>query len=107
MEKYGVNRLSIGIQTFSDRGRKLLNRTYEQKEIIKRIKELKKNFKGLICIDIIYNYLDESLEEIENDAKIATELEVDSISFYSLMIHEGSNLSKALNENKLNFNYQI
>lgn len=107
MEKYGINRLSIGIQTFSDRGRKLLNRTYEQKEIIKRIKELKKNFKGLICIDIIYNYLDESLEEIENDAKIATELEVDSISFYSLMIHEGSNLSKALNENKLNFNYQI
>ena len=107
MEKYGVNRISIGIQTFSDRGRKLLNRTYEQKEIIKRIKELKKNFKGLICIDIIYNYLDESLEEIENDAKIATELEVDSISFYSLMIHEGSNLSKALNENKLNFNYQI
>mgnify|MGYP000122913669 FL=1 len=107
MEKYGVNRLSIGIQTFSDRGRKLLNRTYEQKEIIKRIKELKKNFKGLICIDIIYNYLDESLEEIENDAKIATELEVDSISFYSLMIHEGSNLSKALNENKLNLNYQI
>lgn len=107
MEKYGVNRLSIGIQTFSDRGRKLLNRTYEQKEIIERIKELKKNFKGLICIDIIYNYLDESLEEIENDAKIATELEVDSISFYSLMIHEGSNLSKALNENKLNFNYQI
>ena len=46
MEKYGVNRLSIGIQTFSDRGRKLLNRTYEQKEIIKRIKELTgKDFK--------------------------------------------------------------
>lgn len=107
MEKYGVNRLSIGIQTFSNRGRKLLNRTYNQETIIERIREIKKNFKGLVCIDIIYNYLDETLEEIENDAKIACELGVDSISFYSLMIHEGSNLSKDLNENKLSFNYQI
>ncbi|WP_294705781.1 coproporphyrinogen-III oxidase family protein [uncultured Fusobacterium sp.] len=107
MEKYGVNRLSIGIQTFSNRGRKLLNRTYEQEKVIERIKEIQENFKGLICIDIIYNYLDESLEEIENDAKIVCKLGVDSVSFYSLMIHEGSNLSKALNENKLNFNYQL
>ena len=30
MEKYGVNRISVGIQTFSDRGRKLLNRTYDK-----------------------------------------------------------------------------
>ena len=55
MEKYGVNRISIGIQTFSDRGRKILNRTYTKDLIIEKLKEIKNRFKGLICIDIIYS----------------------------------------------------
>ena len=107
MEKYGVNRISIGIQTFSNRGRKLLNRTYEQEYIVNRIKEIRERFKGLICIDIIYNYPDQSDEEIENDAKIACELSVDSVSFYSLMIQEGSQISRDRSENKVIFKYNL
>lgn len=107
MEKYGVNRISVGIQSFSNRGRKVLNRTYEQEEIVKRLKEIRSNFKGLICIDIIYNYLDETEEEVANDAKIAVELGVDSVSFYSLMIHEGSAISKGLANKELEFDYKL
>lgn len=107
MEKYGVNRISVGIQTFSDRGREVLNRTYKKEEIVKRLKKIREEFHGLICIDIIYNYLDETLEEVENDGKLAVELGVDSISFYSLMIHEGSKISKDLAENRAKFDYQI
>lgn len=107
MMKYGVNRISIGVQTFSNRGRKVLNRTYEKDEVIKRIKEIKSQFNGLICIDIIYNYLDQTLEEVEEDGKIAVELGVDSVSFYSLMIHDGSKISKDLASNKVKFDYEI
>lgn len=107
MEKYGVNRISIGVQTFSDRGRKLLNRTFDQKEVINRLKDIKKSYSGLICIDIIYNYLDETIEEVTKDAEIAIELGIDSISFYSLMIHKGSKISKDLENNKLSFDYHI
>ena len=103
MERYGVNRISIGIQTFSDRGRKILNRTYNQEYIVEKIKEIRKKFKGLICIDIIYNYPDQTDEEIINDAKIACSLGVDSISFYSLMIQDGSQISKDRAENKVIF----
>ena len=107
MEKYGVNRISIGIQTFSNRGRKLLNRTYDKEYITSRIKEIREKFKGLICIDIIYNYPDETDEEILDDAKTACELGVDSISFYSLMIQEGSQISKDRSENKVVFRYNL
>ena len=107
MEKYGVNRLSIGIQTFSDRGRKILNRTYNQEYIVEKIKEIRKKFKGLICIDIIYNYPDQTDEEITNDAKIACSFGVDSISFYSLMIQDGSQISKDRAENKVIFKYNL
>ena len=48
MEKYGVNRISVGIQTFSNRGRKLLNRTYDKNYVVERLKEIKKRFSGLI-----------------------------------------------------------
>ena len=107
MERYGVNRISIGIQTFSDRGRKILNRTYNQEYIVEKIKEIRKKFKGLICIDIIYNYHDQTDEEIINDAKIACSLGVDSISFYSLMIQDGSQISKDRAENKVIFKYNL
>ena len=107
MEKYGVNRISIGIQTFSDRGRKILNRTYTKDFITEKIKEIRKRFKGLICIDIIYNYPDQTDEEIIDDAKTACELGVDSISFYSLMIQDGSQISKDRAENKVIFKYNL
>lgn len=107
MEKYGVNRISIGVQTFSDRGRKLLNRSFDKKEVIRRIKEIQENYSGIICIDIIYNYLDETIEEVVEDANIAIELGIDSISFYSLMIHKGSKMSKDLENKVLSFDYHI
>ena len=107
IEKYGVNRISIGIQTFSDRGRKLLNRTYDKEYIVSKIKDIRRKFKGLICIDIIYNYPDQTDEEIINDAETACELGVDSISFYSLMIQEGSQISKDREENKVVFKYNL
>ena len=107
MEKYGVNRLSIGIQTFSNRGRNILNRTYEQEFVKKRLKEIKEKFKGLICLDIIYNYSEQTSEEIVEDAKIVKEISADSVSFYSLMIHEGSKISKDLNMKEKNFEYTV
>lgn len=107
MENLGVNRLSIGIQTFSNKGRTTLNRTYDQNKVISRIKELQERFKGIICIDIIYNYVEETLKEVAEDAKILTELNVASSSFYSLMIHEGSDLSKTLGSDEKKSLYEI
>lgn len=107
MEKYGVNRISIGIQTFSDRGRKLLNRTYDKETVIKKLKEIRENFNGLLCIDIIYNYPEETLEELEEDAKILCDLKVDSSSFYSLMIQDGSKIAKERAEDRIIFKYNL
>ena len=94
MMKYGVNRLSVGIQTFSDRGREFYNRTYRREEVIERLKKLMEFFKGDVCVDIIYNFPDETLEEVIEDARLVKDLGLSSVSFYSLMVHEGSKLSK-------------
>ncbi len=108
LNRYGVNRLSVGIQTFSDEGRKYLNRTYDKVEVSNRIKSLREKFGGLVCADIIYNYPKQSIEEVREDAKLVKELDFDSVSFYSLMIHQGSELSKEeieLSNTKRDFEY--
>ena len=101
MMKYGVNRLSVGIQTFSDRGRVFYNRTYGKEEVVERLKKLKAFFKGDVCVDIIYNFPDETLEEVIEDARLVKELELSSVSFYSLMVHDGSKLSKDIEAEKV------
>ncbi len=107
LKKYGVNRLSVGIQSFAEKGRNMLNRTFTKEEAIRRLKELKENFSGMVCTDIIYNYPEETVEEVMEDAKIVADLEIDSTSFYSLMIHEGSKMSKDIKENTFELNYQL
>jgi anaerobilin synthase len=94
LNRYGVNRLSVGIQSFSEIGREFYNRTYGKNQVIERIKDLKEKFNGEVCVDIIYNYPNQSVEEVVEDAKIIKELDLGSSSFYSLMVHEGSELSK-------------
>ena len=94
----GVNRYSIGVQTFSEAGRKLLNRTHSSDGAIKHLSTLREKFEGMLCVDIIYNYPNESVEEVVKDAKLVRELGIDSASFYSLQFLEGSVLSKTISE---------
>lgn len=98
LNRYGVNRLSVGIQSFSEVGRKFYNRTYGEKEVLRKMKKLKEKFDGEVCIDIIYNYPNQSVEEVVKDAKIIKKLDLGSSSFYSLMVHEGSELSKDVDD---------
>lgn len=96
LDSLGVNRFSIGVQTFSDDGRKLLNRVFDKEEALKRLKQIRDNFDKFVCIDIIYNYPGETVEEVLEDARIVKELKIDSVSFYSLMFSQGSVLSKEI-----------
>ncbi|WP_297595925.1 coproporphyrinogen-III oxidase family protein [uncultured Cetobacterium sp.] len=101
LNRYGVNRLSVGIQSFTTEGRKFYNRTYAKDETIRRLKDLKIKFNGEVCVDIIYNYPDQKIEDVRSDARTVKELDLGSVSFYSLMVHEGSALSKDIKEDRI------
>ena len=96
LQSFGVNRFSIGVQTFSRQGRALLNRVHKPARAIERLKDLREKFEGMLCCDIIYNFPNESVEEAIADAHYVNELGLDSASFYSLMFFEGSELSKKI-----------
>lgn len=98
LNELGVNRYSIGVQTFSEAGRKLLNRTHSSDGTVKHLRDLREKFSGMLCVDIIYNYPNESIDEVVRDAKLVRELGIDSASFYSLQFLDGSVLSKTISE---------
>ena len=107
LEAAGVNRLSVGIQTFAPRGRELLNRTYTAEKAAAELRALRETFSGVLGIDIIYSYPGQTLEELRGDAEMCAATGIDSLSFYSLMIHEGSSLAAGIRDKKLDFQRDI
>ncbi len=84
---YGVNRISIGVQTFQDKYLSFLNRKHTKKEVFEKVAMIKKYIPN-INIDLIYAIPGETLEELENDLDNFLSLEVPHVSTYSLMIEE-------------------
>jgi oxygen-independent coproporphyrinogen-3 oxidase len=107
LEAAGVTRFSIGIQTFSEAGRKLLGRTWNQERAIGELAALRSAFSGTLGIDLIYSYPGQSPGEAAFDAETFLASGADGVSFYSLMIHQGSALAASLDAGKIAFDRDI
>lgn len=94
--KGGVNRLSLGVQTFCDRGRKVLGRRGTGEEAARRILRIIDSGFLNTNIDLIYHYPDQSLLELETDLSYIRQLPVAGVSYYALILHEESALQRRL-----------
>jgi len=89
----GVNRLSIGVQSFDDDVlKRVCNRRHDSEEASKAfLKARELDFKN-INIDIIYGLPNQSLESWEQTLKKAIELNPESVSVYHLRINPKSKI---------------
>ena len=86
----GINRLSIGSQTFNDTILKLIGRRHESKDIIEAVNLAKKaGFKN-ISVDLIYGLPTQTIEDVKNDLEKFMKLGIQHISTYGLKIEEES-----------------
>lgn len=90
-KEYGINRISVGIQTLNDKYIKLLNRYHNKNMVIDKINMIKKYINN-INIDLIYAIPNETLDELEDDLDFVLKLDVNHISAYSLIIEEHTKL---------------
>lgn len=98
LKNYGLNRISVGVQTFSDKGRILLNRTGNGKFAKERILNyLDTGFKN-VNIDLIFNYPYQTEDELREDMNIIGELDLAGYSMYSLILDNNSQLAKKVNQ---------
>jgi len=88
----GINRVSIGVQSFNDNILKLLNRKHNKKDVIELVKNLK--FYGInnINIDMIFGINNQSINDIKNDLDEFVKLDIPHISYYSLILEKNTQL---------------
>ncbi|MCL1949923.1 MAG: radical SAM family heme chaperone HemW [Turicibacter sp.] len=89
---YGVNRVSLGVQTFHDELLKSIGRTHSGASAIKAIKRLKEKGMPRINLDLIYAIPGQAMEQLEADLETALSLEIEHLSAYSLILEEHTKL---------------
>lgn len=90
MARYGVNRLSIGIQSTHDKRLSQIGRfhTFEKAmEVIKNAREA--GFRN-INIDLMYGFPGQTLDEVKDDVNNIISLKTEHISIYSLIVSPGT-----------------
>lgn len=89
-KKVGINRISLGVQTFDDEILKQIGRRHSSKIIYQAIENIKKAGFENISIDLMYGLPNQSIQMFENDVEKAVLLDIQHISTYGLKIEEAS-----------------
>ena len=97
----GVNRVSIGAQTFSNERLAFIHRRHKAHQVEEAVNNLRNAGITNISIDLMFGFPDETVDNWESDIEQALSLGVQHISAYSLMYEEGTPLYKLLESGKI------
>ena len=101
----GVNRISLGVQSFADRELKLLGRIHDSKAAIEACNNVIKAGFDNFNIDIMHGLPEQTTQKALADIKIAASLGCNHLSWYELTLEEdtyfGSHPPKLPNEDNL------
>ena len=101
IKKIGINRLSIGFQSFNDKVLKNLGRFHRSNDCFKTFKNARKaGFKN-INTDMIFNIPNLSTNQWIGDIKKLISLEPEHISAYSLTVEPSTKLFNLVKNNKM------
>jgi menaquinone C8-methyltransferase len=88
LQDIGVNRLSVGVQSFDDVVLKAVQRYHKYgsgEEIAERLKSTQGRFHTL-NVDMIFNFPMQTMEILEEDLRTLIGIGVDQITYYPLMV---------------------
>ncbi len=95
----GINRLSIGIQSFFDNDLQWMNRAHNKEQAIESLGSAKKYFNN-ITIDLIYGSPTLSDEHWKENVEIALALNIPHLSCYALTVEPKTALAKMISQQK-------
>ena len=97
----GINRLSIGIQSFIDRDLKFMNRAHNANEAADCVAKAKNAGFEHLTIDLIYGIPNQTEIEWKSNVEQAIALRVDHISAYCLTVESKTALAHLVNSKKV------
>lgn len=88
----GVNRMSLGVQTFSPRLRKLIGRQCHPDDVLRKV-AMVRLFMDVVNLDLVYNFPTQTIAEWEKDLLTAVATGVETVSIHPLVPVKDSPLS--------------
>lgn len=96
-----VNRISMGLQSCTNGLLKKLGRIHTWEEFLNNYNMIRNSGFDNINIDLMFALPNQTISDIENDLKKIISLRPEHISYYSLIIEEGTKFSRLYDDNKL------
>lgn len=93
-QKAGINRLSVGVQSFKDNQLKFLGRIHSGGDALRAISEAKKVGFDNLNIDLMYGLKDQTIDMCLEDVMQAIELKPSHISLYQLTLEPNTLFAK-------------
>ena len=101
LQRCGVNRVSLGIQTFNDERLKLINRRHSADKAREAVNLLRARNINNVSIDLMFGFPAETDEEWIAEIEEAIRIKPNHISAYCLTVEEGTVLHKRLSDGSL------
>ena len=100
-KKSGINRLSIGLQSFREEDLKWMNRAHNSEEALNCVGLAKKAGFENISVDLIYGLPNFSAEDWKKNIKTVIRFGIQHVSAYCLTVEEKTVLSKWVAQKKI------
>ena len=97
----GVNRMSIGVQSFNTEVRQMVGRLDTKETVLERLATLKAYGQCSVVIDLIYGLPGQTMEVWEQDLADLVSSGVDGADLYQLNVFDGSDLNKDIAKGKV------
>lgn len=91
----GVNRVSLGVQSFSTELRRKLGRIETREEVLKRL-ETMQAYDFVTIVDLIYGLPGQTVDAWLEEVETASRAPIDGMDLYQLTSFSGSDLEKAI-----------
>ncbi|MDL1979239.1 MAG: heme anaerobic degradation radical SAM methyltransferase ChuW/HutW [Deltaproteobacteria bacterium] len=97
----GVNRFSLGVQTFDSQIRKSIGRKESKEKLVETLTLIREIGKASIIIDLIYGLPGQTLKMWEQDINTYLSLHIDGCDFYQLNVFSGGALERSVSKKAL------
>lgn len=101
LKEAGINRLSIGIQSFRDGLLQLIGRRHNAEQAKAAVRMAQEAGITNISIDLMYALPTQTMDQWEQDIRTALSLGVQHISSYGLMYEEGTRMTRMIEDGTL------
>lgn len=96
LRKLGINRISLGIQSWHDHDLKMLNRRHDSDQAVKALNSVLNAGYDNVTIDLIYGLPGMSLKDWESNLDFSLRFNIQHLSAYHLTFEEGTVFGRML-----------